>query len=86
MNRAEVLTMWEGDGLSQDTAFSPQITTDHPTIAKYEDVTGQPSENLSPSPNIFLCKIECDDATLSAIEADANYEVFWSEVIPEDVI
>ena len=78
--------MWQGDGASEATAFSPQITTDHPTIAKYEDVTAQPSENLSPNPNLFACKIECDDVTLTAIEADPNYYVVYADVIPEDII
>ena len=86
MNTAEVLTQWIGTGTSEDDAYRPSITTDHPTIAKYEDTTGQPSENLTPNPNTFSCRIECDDATLAAIEADNNYYVISSDVIPEDII
>ena len=85
MNRAEILTAWTGTGTEQDS-YSPKITTDHPTIAKYEDITGQPSANLTPNPNNFSSLIECDDATLAAIEADNQYYVVWSEVIPEDII
>ena len=86
MIRASVNTAWEGDGASEDTAFSPTITTDHPDIVKYEDNTGQPSENLTPDPNMYTVLIECEETTLNAIIADNAYYLNWSEVIPEDDI
>ena len=85
-NRAEILTAWEGDGLSEDTAFSPSITTDYPAIAKYQDITAQPSAELTPNPNMYNVLIECDDATLALIEADPKYSVIISDPIIEDII
>jgi len=84
MIKASVNTAWMGDGCSEATAYKPKLTTDHPDIVKYEDDTGQPSENLAPDPNMFSVLIECDEATLNGIIADSTYYLNWSETIPED--
>jgi len=41
---------------------------------------------LQPDPNLFVAKIECEEAVLDAIEAHADYIVVWSEEIVEDAI
>jgi hypothetical protein len=75
MNIAQVLTPWNSTG----GLNSPKLLADHPTIAAYRDATDQPPANIPPTPNLFTAEITCDDATLTAIEADANYTVLWSE-------
>ena len=75
--KGEVLTAWTGDGLSLESSNRPVIADDY-TVA-WTDTTGQPSENLTPNPNMYIVQIECDEATLEAIEADSKYEILWSE-------
>lgn len=45
------------------------------------DVTGQPSENITPAPNVVVWEVVCADATLTALEARADTVVLWSEEI-----
>ena len=75
--KAQVLTPWIGDGLSTETANRPKIVDDY--LLNCTDVTMQDSENLHPQPNMYIVQIECDQATLSAMEADSQYLVLWSE-------
>lgn len=75
MNIAHVLTPWHQAG----GVNSPQLLIDHPGILTYRDATDQLVGNIVPAPNLFTAEITCDDATLAAIEADANYTVIWSE-------
>ena len=86
LNRAQVLSAWKGDGLSEDTAFSPSITTDYPAISKCQDITAQPSAELTPNPNVYSVLIEVDDSTLALIEADPLYIVLTSDILVEDII
>jgi len=81
MNRARVLTPWTGDGTTRTTAFGPKLVVDHPlpTSGTCVDVTGQPAQNLVPTPNLFTVEILCDAATMTAIQNDANYNVLWVE-------
>ncbi len=81
MNIAEIITPWIGSGTSVDSN-RPQLPSDHALI-KFEDTTGQPSENLQPDPNLFVVLAEMTDAILADIEADSTYEVLWSEPINE---
>jgi len=80
MNVAEIITPWIGTGTPADPN-RPQLGDDH-ALSKWEDVTGQPSANLKPLPNLFVVRAEMTDAVLTAIEADSTYEVLWSEVLP----
>ena len=75
--KAEVLTAWVGDGVSIETANRPKLIDDY--SVKMEDVTGQPSANLHPDPNLYIVQIECDQATLDLIDADPNYVIGWVE-------
>ena len=78
--KAEVITRW-GVYSDAETGISsnrPQLVMDY-VIPKWADVTGQPAANLAPDPNMYIIQIECDEATLDAIEADANYVVGWLE-------
>jgi hypothetical protein len=84
MNRIRLLTPWgtKTTGRGKVSNF-PQVLLDHPPLAgeSYRDVTGQPSGNLPPSPNVYTVELVCTDATLSALQADANYApgILWSE-------
>jgi hypothetical protein len=75
--KAEVITSWVGDGISTETAHRPKIADDYTIWCK--DTTGQDAANLHPNPNMYIVQIECDQATLDAIEADSNYQVLWYE-------
>lgn len=79
MNVAEIITPWIGTGTETDLNRS-QLGDDH-ALVKWEDVTGQPSENIQPDPNLYIVRAEMTDAVLSDIEADATYEVLWSETL-----
>jgi hypothetical protein len=46
---------------------------------KWTDVTDQPRANLAPAPNLYIVEVECDAATLAAIEADTRFFILWSE-------
>ena len=76
--KAQVITPWAGDGSSIENANRPKVADDH-NIQTWTDVTGQPSANLQPNPNMYIVEITCDQTTLDAIESDNNYEVLWSE-------
>ena len=82
MNRVRVLTPW---GTKGKAGFFPQVLIDHPLSPNsgetYQDVTGQPTANIVPSPNVYTVELVCTDATLSAIQADPNYApgILWSE-------
>jgi len=84
MIQAEVLTKWIGTG-AQDDANRPAIG-DEFAIHKYEDTTGQPSASLYPDPNLFVAKIECEEAVLAQIAASPDYVILWSEEIVEQPI
>jgi len=77
MIKMAVLTAWSGDG-SEDNPNHPAISDDH-QLQRWEDTTGQPSENLHPDPNLLEINawVETDEQ-LQAIEDDPNYYVLWS--------
>ena len=81
--RAEVLTRWIGDGITIETSNRFKIMDDHPEIHKHEDTTGQQESSgawwQALPINLCVVKIECDQTTLDAIEADPEYQVLWSE-------
>jgi hypothetical protein len=72
-----VLTPWAGNG-SESNPYHPQLLDDHP-IQSFVDATHQPAANLTPDPNLFVIQVICTEQQLTAIEADSNYYVLWSE-------
>lgn len=79
MNRAQALTKWS-------VSREPQIALDYfGGLMVCDDATAQPNANITPDPNLYIVQIECDDAVLTAIEADANYFVLWDEPIIEEL-
>jgi len=84
MIQFEILTPWTGTG-TEDDPNRPQIADDY-DIKKYEDTTGQAAANLYPNPNLFVAKIECEDAVFEAIDADDNYCVLWSSPVAKEEI
>ncbi len=75
--KAEILSPWIGTGSIADPN-RPRVADDHPLIS-WTDTTGQPAQNLTPVPNLFVIEVEATAALITAIEADPNYEVLWSE-------
>jgi hypothetical protein len=82
MNRVRLLTPWKGTGTTLDPN-RPAVADDHPlgTSEYWSDVTGQAAANIRPSPNIYTIELVCTDATLTALQNDANYGpgILWSE-------
>lgn len=71
MRRAQVLTFWAGNGLTPETAYTPDVARFG--LAAWTDTTAQPGENLPPTPNLVIIEIVCDPAVLDAIAADPAY-------------
>ena len=78
MNTAHIVTPWIGTGAAGD-AFRPQLADDY--AVDWQDITGQQDRQLIPAPNAYTLQVTCDDATLAAIQADANYVVLFFEVV-----
>lgn len=76
MNIAKIMTPWT---FSAEMGNHPQLTDDHALFVCNDD-THQPAANLSPSPNLYVVHVECNDAQLAEIEADPTYLVLSSEV------
>ncbi len=79
MWEAEIITPWIGDG-TEENSNRPQLGDDY-TIKRWEDITGQPSENLHPDPSIYIVKVLVEAIILDVIEADSNYQVLWAEEV-----
>ncbi len=73
MIRFQALTNWSA-------SREPQLALDYALI-ECSDVTGQPQENVDPDPNIYIVECVAEDAVFATIEADANYQVLWSEAV-----
>lgn len=76
MNRARILSPWQAAG----GAFMPQLAADY-TLVRWVDAAHQPAGNLPPAPNLTALDVVVADAVLAAIEADARYQVLWSELV-----
>jgi hypothetical protein len=76
---ADIITPFTGDG-SEDNANRPQLGDDYATI-RWSDITGTPSAQLTPSPNMYVLRAEVTEAVLSDIESDGVYLVLSSEEI-----
>ena len=81
MIKAAIVTPWVGVGAKEDSN-RPQLADDH-VIAKWEDITGQPSAGLPLDQNIYIVLAELQPSVLDQIEADSAYFVLWSEDMPE---
>ena len=83
MWRAEIMIGWNV------ALRRAQLLVDFPQIdgsdgGGYTDVTGQDAANIEPEPNLYNVVAEMSLSTLTAIEADANYNVLWSEEIIDE--
>ena len=72
---ARIVTPWTGTVASTDPR-TPKLFVDHPppagTVAV--DVTGQPAQNLLPSPNLYVVEVRSvPQSWVDGVEADANY-------------
>lgn len=83
MIRARILTPWAqvADPVLGRTVNKPQLVQDYPNYFSWTDVTGQPADNIPPSPDLFTVEAIYDAATFATISADPNYSVLWSESI-----
>lgn len=82
--RAAIVTPWvaAADDPSDSPSNHPQIGDDY-QLLKWEDITGQPAENITPAPNEYTILVECTDTVLNAISVDSNYEILWDEEIQD---
>lgn len=76
--RAQILTPWTQDEEGGNHPLIDEALANHKGW-RWTDVTAQPVENLSPDPNLYVIELECDAATLAAIEADRRFYVIWSD-------
>lgn len=76
--RARILAFWEGTGTDTDP-YRPSVPY---SVESVTDVTGQPSENLTPSPNSLTVEIVCSAEVLGGILAG---KILWTEAIEEVV-
>lgn len=72
-----VLTRWVGNG-TQQSPFRPEVLEDYPGLP-YADITQQPADNLTPSPNLFVCVVFGDESVVDTLLADPKYEVLNAE-------
>jgi len=67
MNTATVITGWKGTGTASDP-YRPALAADHPVQA-WSDATKSPGGQGAS----YTVQVNCDDATLAAIQADPKY-------------
>jgi hypothetical protein len=81
MKRIRVFTEWTGTGTEADPN-RPAIADAFP-ISSFSDMTGQPSANIRPSPNLFVAEIVCTEAVFAQIQASASYgdAILYDETI-----
>jgi len=82
MYKLQIVTPWIGTGAEEDSN-RPAIGDEY-AIKKWEDVTGQPSANLHPEPNMYVVQAECEADVLKLIQVDAEYKIIWSEEIIDE--
>ncbi|MCP4493224.1 MAG: hypothetical protein GY820_38870 [Gammaproteobacteria bacterium] len=79
---AEVLTTWSPD-------LQPQIALDYlGSLTKCNDITAQPSENLTPNPNLYVVYIECEESVMDDIESDSDYVIIpgtREDIVEEEI-
>jgi len=77
--RAAIVTPWVL--AADDTSDAPSnhpLLSDEYAIKKWEDITGQATNNLPPIPNEYTVLAELDEDVLAAIDIDSDYDVLWS--------
>ncbi len=75
---AHVLTPWTQDEEGGNHPLIDEVLAGHKGWS-WTDVTGQPTANLNPDPNLYVIELTCDAETLAAVEADGRFYVIWSE-------
>lgn len=73
MIRAQVLTWWVEQTQGGITAYVPHVATAY-TLQRCGDITYQAGNAIPTDPNAVLVEIECDSATLAALQADPEYD------------
>lgn len=80
---AAVVTPWTGAG-THANPYRPKLAVEYPGVT-WDDITGQTTKQIVPSPNAYTLLIRCDGTTLDAIEDDTDYVVLWTEAVPVEV-
>ena len=68
---ADFATAWIGDG-TESNPNTPSFSSATGLSYKYEDITGQPTSNLHPEPNVFICKVTAEESVLDALDELPN--------------
>ena len=79
---AQVLSPWtvDAEGANVPTLFIDHMVADRSMM----DVTGQPTTNLVPAPNMMVVEV-WEPLSIADIVGDSTYYVLWSEVVEDDI-
>jgi hypothetical protein len=80
MISAQIITQWAGAG-TETSPNHPKLADDY-ALTSWTDVTGTPSQNLKPTPNVLVVEVLASEAVFQNILNDPNYgqgAVLWQE-------
>ncbi len=77
--RAEILTPWEDVANETGGVQRWPLVSSVFRLACWQDITGQPSANLLPNPNLFSILAVADETEIAAIKLDNRFFVVWEE-------
>jgi len=80
MIKAQVITYWKQRTNAEGNIVHYPALFDTPHQS-CRDITGQAAEQLSPSPNMLVCEIVCEDAVLAQIAADPAHLILEQEIL-----
>lgn len=86
---AQFLSPWTTEDQAGELVNVPKLPQDYPvtpnTLTKWQDITGQPTESITPDPNQYVIELWADTATMDAIEADSQYTMVPGTWVDLDV-
>lgn len=78
MIRATIVTPWTQQLVAETPIMVPLVAVNY-ALNSWVDITGQPAESITPTPNAFVIEAVMQDAVYVAIEADPAFVVLQSE-------
>lgn len=83
MIEAAIVTPWAGIYAGGTGSNRPAVADDYP-IDKWTDITGQPCENIAPTPNEYTILATLKPDVFDTLEKDNKYEILWSEEVVDN--
>lgn len=77
---AHVVTSWL---IESDGNRVPALARQHSNIFSCTDITGQPSQTITPAPNAFTVEVVAEGSVMDAIEANTGAVILWLEELPD---